>query len=111
MSFCFHPGTKGDYYWSMQMLVSFSMFIEALGLLPQLFLMRKSGEVEGMTSHYMMCLGLSRLIRLFFWLALWMEGDLFVYLVLADLMHTFLLADFAYYYFCAIRSGTPLLVK
>ncbi|CAE7413101.1 kdelr1 [Symbiodinium microadriaticum] len=49
LAFFFHPG---DEWLTMQILVSYTMFQEAFGLLPQLWLMRKMHEVEPLTSHY-----------------------------------------------------------
>eukprot|EP00357_Protocruzia_adherens_P014358 CAMPEP_0115004286 /NCGR_PEP_ID=MMETSP0216-20121206/19105_1 /TAXON_ID=223996 /ORGANISM="Protocruzia adherens, Strain Boccale" /LENGTH=256 /DNA_ID=CAMNT_0002370231 /DNA_START=27 /DNA_END=797 /DNA_ORIENTATION=- len=110
LCFFFHPGSKNDYYVTIQMLVSLSMFLEAAGLMPQLYLMRKIGEVEGLTSHYIFALGVARFLRLIFWVSMYMQGETFIYLILADLLHTILLADFTYYYFRSIKSGTPLLI-
>jgi ER lumen protein retaining receptor len=85
--------------------------MECVGLLPQFLVMRKASEVEGMTSHYLACLGISRLIRLCFWIVMYLEGDTFGYLIIADLLHTVLLAEFAFYYARSIRSGKPLLLS
>ena len=74
------------------------MFMEACGLLPQIYLLRKLGEIETMTGNYVVCLGISRFLRMIFWLMLYIQGDSFLYLVVADLLHCVLLADFAYYY-------------
>ena len=105
LCFFFHPGTKNEYYITLQMLVSFSMFMEGCGLLPQIYLMRKIGEVETMTGHYMLCLGIARLFRMVFWIMSYFKGDTFVYLIIADLIHTVLLGDFTYYYFKSSRTG------
>lgn len=43
LAYFFHPGEKSEY---MQILVSLSMFIEACGLLPQIYVNRKLGRVE-----------------------------------------------------------------
>ncbi|CAK9009974.1 ER lumen protein-retaining receptor 1 (KDEL endoplasmic reticulum protein retention receptor 1) (KDEL receptor 1) [Durusdinium trenchii] len=53
LAFFFHPG---DDWFTMQILVSYTMFQEGMGLLPQLWLMRKMHEVEPLTSHYAMAL-------------------------------------------------------
>ena len=74
------------------------MFMEAVGLLPQIYLLRSLGEIETMTGHYVFCLGISRFLRMIFWGLLWYQGDSFLYLVIADLLHCALLTDFAYYY-------------
>ena len=110
LCFFFHPGIKNEYYLSMQMLVSFSMFMESAGLLPQFVLMRKVGEVEGMTGHYVMSLGLARIFRLLFWIMMYVDGETFGHLIAADALHTVLLVDFAYVYFKSIRNNKPILL-
>eukprot|EP01016_Furgasonia_blochmanni_P003705 TRINITY_DN11450_c0_g1_i2.p1 TRINITY_DN11450_c0_g1~~TRINITY_DN11450_c0_g1_i2.p1 ORF type:complete len:274 (-),score=36.40 TRINITY_DN11450_c0_g1_i2:98-919(-) len=109
LSFIFHPGSKNEYYLSMQMLVSFSMFVEACGLLPQIYLLRKIGEIEAMTGHYLFCLAMSRIFRMVFWIMMYLKGDMFAYLIIADLLHTILLADFIYFYIKNRHSRTILL--
>ncbi|CAD7937424.1 unnamed protein product [Amoebophrya sp. A25] len=49
LAFFFHPS---DQWFSVQILVAFTMYLEALGLLPQLWLMKKMYDVEPITSHY-----------------------------------------------------------
>ena len=36
LSLVFHPGSKGEFFFTLQMLVSFTIFLEAFALLPQL---------------------------------------------------------------------------
>ena len=108
-SVIFHPGTKNEYGVTMQMLISFTMFVEACGLLPQIYLIRKVGECEMMTGRYLICLGISRFMRMIFWLLMYWEGDTFLYLVAADLIHTALLGDFVYYYMKNKNEETILL--
>lgn len=110
LSIFLHPGSKGTYYFSMQMLVAFTMYFEACGLLPQIHIFRKQGEVEITVSHYVFSLAVSRIFRLAFWFFMWLDGDSFVYLMIADILHTALLGDFIYYYFKR-QSGQPLLLQ
>lgn len=98
LSFFLHPGAKNKYYLTIQMLVSFTMFLEASALLPQLHLIRKAGFADVNIGRYITLLGISRLFRLTFWIIMYMEGDSFLYLVLADILHTIFVADFVYYY-------------
>jgi ER lumen protein retaining receptor len=72
-------------------------------------LIRNLEEVEIMTGHYMFCLAVSRFLRLIFWVMLYYQGDSFVYLIVADLIHTLLLADFSYYYLKYSRGPSILL--
>lgn len=105
----FHPGGKGKYFFTVQMLVSFTMFAEACGLLPQIYTIRKLRECEIMTGRYLVCLAVSRIFRLTFWVMLYLQGDTFLYLIIADLLHTALLADFIYYYLQNKNSKVILL--
>lgn len=99
LSFFFHPGAKNKYYLTIQMLVSLTMFLEASGMLPQIYLMRKTGTLEVNTGHYIFLLGTSRVIRLCFWTMMYLDGESFLYLIIADLLHTILLLDFVWCYF------------
>jgi len=62
-----------------------------------------------MTGHYMFSLGVSRFCRLIFWSMLYYQGDTFLYLVIADLLHTILLADFVYIYLKSANGPSILL--
>jgi ER lumen protein retaining receptor len=44
-------------YSVLEILWSFSQFLEAVAIFPQLWLLRRTGEVENLTSHYIFCLG------------------------------------------------------
>ncbi|CAG9319051.1 unnamed protein product [Blepharisma stoltei] len=110
LCFLFHPGEKNQYFLTVQMLVSFTMFMECAGLLPQFVMMRKSKEVEIKTGHYLMCLAVARVFRLIFWVQLYMDGYTFGYLIIADLIHTILLSDFAIFYIKSMRSGKSILL-
>ena len=46
---------------------AFSIYLEAVAILPQLFMLQKQGGAENLTSHYVMLLGLYRLFYLFNW--------------------------------------------
>jgi uncharacterized protein with PQ loop repeat len=76
------------------MFVSFTMFLEALALVPQLIHLQQSKDTEGLNSIYLVCLGLSRVARLFFWNAMATKKDTFWYLMGADVLHTVLLVAF-----------------
>mmetsp|Transcript_55706 Transcript_55706/g.156300 ORF Transcript_55706/g.156300 Transcript_55706/m.156300 type:complete len:219 (+) Transcript_55706:149-805(+) len=102
----FHPG---DDWMSMQILVSFTMFQEAMGLLPQLYLMRKMHEVEAMTSHYVGLIVVARFIRMLFWGKMYILGENFLELFFADICHTLLSADYMYLWCRKLRDGGRLI--
>ena len=93
---------------SSQLLVAFNMYVEAIALIPQLWLIRKMEDVEALTSHYVGLLVIARGVRMVFWVVLFMEGDRFVSLFLADVFHTFLSADYLYLWVRKLRHGGRL---
>merc|ERR1719237_1067522 len=101
----FHPG---DDWISMQILVSYTMFQEACGLLPQLWLMRKMHEVEPLTSHYVGLIVVARFVRMLFWLKMYFLGEHFLQLFFADICHTLLSADYMYLWCRKLRDGGRL---
>ena len=91
------------------MFVSFTIFLEAVALIPQLWHLYNHQDPEGLADSYLMFLGGSRFIRFFFWLEMMMEGDTFPYLLIADFVHTGLLIGFYYLFRRTVKSGTTLL--
>jgi hypothetical protein len=51
-----------------EILWAFSIYLEALAILPQLFLLQRTGEVETLTSHYIFALGGYRAFYLLNWI-------------------------------------------
>lgn len=98
LSFLFHPGTKNNYYLTIQMLVSMNIYSECIGLLPQLYLIKKSSDTGNISVYYLVFLGVARFFRLFFWFKMYMDGNSFISLIIADLLHTILLTLFVLLY-------------
>ena len=57
-----------DHYSPFEMVWAFSIYLEAVAILPQLFLLQKQGEVENLTSHYVAALGAYRALYLINWI-------------------------------------------
>eukprot|EP01066_Platyproteum_vivax_P007229 Platyproteum_vivax@DN2778_c0_g1_i1.p1 len=100
-----HPGNG---WISLQVLVAFTMYMEALALLPQQQLMRQMSEIEPITSHYVAMLIVSRIMRMMFWVLLYTQGEHFVSLFVADLVHAVMSADYLYLWVRKLRSGGTL---
>lgn len=47
-------------YSPMELLWSFSIWLESVAILPQLFMLQRTGEAETITTHYLAALGLYR---------------------------------------------------
>lgn len=106
LAFFFHPG---DDWFSMQILVAFTMYIEALGLLPQLWLMKNMHEVEPLTSHYVGLIVCGRFIRMCFWIKMYFLGEHFLQLLFADICHTLFSAEYMYLWFRKLKNGGKLI--
>eukprot|EP01116_Phalansterium_solitarium_P021451 TRINITY_DN6670_c0_g1_i2.p2 TRINITY_DN6670_c0_g1~~TRINITY_DN6670_c0_g1_i2.p2 ORF type:complete len:200 (+),score=0.81 TRINITY_DN6670_c0_g1_i2:61-600(+) len=50
-----------------EVLWTFSVYLEAVAILPQLFLLQRTGEAENMTADYMFCLGMYRTFYIVNW--------------------------------------------
>ncbi|KAI9578827.1 hypothetical protein GQX74_009401 [Glossina fuscipes] len=52
----------------MEVLWTFSIYLESVAILPQLFMVSKTGEAESITSHYLFALGSYRALYLLNWI-------------------------------------------
>ncbi len=83
-----------------ELLWTFSLYLEAVAILPQLFLLQRTGEHEQFTLHYIFALGLYRALYLVNWIYRAFtesyHGEWIVWL--AGIVQTALFCDFFYYY-------------
>ncbi|KAL6042738.1 ER lumen protein-retaining receptor B [Balamuthia mandrillaris] len=84
----------------VEILWAFSVYLEAVAIMPQLFLLQRTGEVETLTSDYIFALGGYRALYLFNWIyrLLTEEGYQNWIVWIAGLVQTVLYIDFFYYY-------------
>lgn len=84
---------------SAQILWTFSIYLESVAILPQLFMVSKTGEAETITSHYLFALGVYRTLYLFNWIWRYhFEGFFDLIAIVAGLVQTVLYCDFFYLY-------------
>lgn len=91
LSFLFNPGST---FFSSQVFVSLGIYAEAIGLLPQLYLIRKTNDVGDLSELYIVFLGAARFFRLLFWLKMYFDGNKFLSLIIADVIHCATLFNF-----------------
>jgi ER lumen protein retaining receptor len=106
VAFLVNPGKYFSF--TAQTLVAYTMYVEALALVPQLWIVRKLADVETLTSHYIGLLVISRFVRMLFWLYMFSDGQWFLCLCIADLFHTILSADYFYLWVKKLRHGGRL---
>lgn len=84
---------------SFQILWTFSIYLESVAILPQLFMISKTGEAETITTHYLFFLGLYRALYLVNWIwRYYFEGFFDLIAVVAGVVQTVLYCDFFYLY-------------
>lgn len=96
---------------------AFCVYLESVSVLPQLWLMQNAKMVEPFTAHYVFALGVARFLGCAHWIIqvyeiggkyLYLIGSGFLWLpmiLLAEVVQTFILADFCYYYIKSVMDG------
>ncbi|KAA8495908.1 ER lumen protein-retaining receptor B [Porphyridium purpureum] len=89
---------------------AFSIYMESVAIIPQLYLLQKTGEVENLTSHYIACLGGYRALYLLNWVWRFFTEPRYRHWIewIAGTIQTALYADFFYYYFLNKTKGQKL---
>ncbi|XP_076301899.1 ER lumen protein-retaining receptor [Lasioglossum baleicum] len=94
---------------AVEVLWSFSIYLESVAILPQLFLVSKTGEAESITSHYLFALGSYRGLYLLNWLYRYYAEDHYdLIAIVAGLVQTVLYCDFFYLYITKVLKGKKL---
>jgi len=93
----------------MEILWTFSIYLEAVAILPQLFLVSKTGEAETITSHYLFALGSYRALYLLNWIyRYYSETHYDLIAIFAGVVQTILYCDFFYLYITKVLKGKKL---
>ncbi|OWR51786.1 ER lumen protein-retaining receptor [Danaus plexippus] len=93
----------------MEVLWTFSIYLEAVAILPQLFLVSKTGEAESITSHYLFALGSYRGLYLLNWIYRYIFEDHYELIaIVAGVIQTVLYCDFFYLYITKVLKGKKL---
>jgi hypothetical protein len=86
-------------FFMLQVLWTFSIYLESVAILPQLFLVSKTGEAESITSHYLFALGSYRALYLLNWIyRYYFENHYDIIAIVAGVVQTVLYCDFFYLY-------------
>lgn len=107
-----HPNLNGDFL--SDVCWTASMYLESISVVPQLyFFQRNKGKIEMLTAHFVVALGVARVMDGIFWAYSYKElkdtnaGSLPGYLAMfSQLVHVIVLGDFFYYYALAVKKGT-----
>ncbi|KAG8230008.1 hypothetical protein J437_LFUL008449 [Ladona fulva] len=93
----------------LEVLWTFSIYLESVAILPQLFLVSKTGEAESITSHYLFALGSYRALYLLNWIYRYYSEEHYdLIAIVAGVVQTVLYCDFFYLYITKVLKGKKL---
>lgn len=94
-------------YTPAEMLWAFSIWLESVAILPQLFMLQRTGEAETITTHYLFALGAYRALYIPNWIWRFFSENGFwdVIPVLAGIVQTVLYSDFFWIYYTKVLQG------
>jgi len=109
-----HPNTSHMYV--NRVLWALCVYVEAVSVLPQLRMMQKAKVVERCTANYVFALGIARFLSCAHWVLQVFDGQSYlataigsglwpVMVLLSEVVQTFILADFCYYYMISWAEG------
>ncbi|XP_042418902.1 ER lumen protein-retaining receptor erd-2.2-like [Zingiber officinale] len=113
-----HPSTA--HFIFNRIFWAFCVYVEAVSVLPQLRLMQNTQIVEPFTAHYVFALGVTRFLSCAHWVLKVVDtrGGLLTAMghglwppmvLIAEIVQTFILADFCYYYVKSVFGGQLVL--
>merc|ERR1712176_918544 len=93
----------------MEILWTFSIYLESVAILPQLFMVSKTGEAETITSHYLFALGSYRGLYILNWIyRFYFEGFFDLIAIVAGIVQTILYCDFFYLFITKVMKGQKI---
>jgi len=93
-------------YTISEILWAFSIWLEAVAILPQLFMLQRTGEAETITTHYLFALGFYRAMYIPNWVYRYFaEGYWDPIPVIAGILQTILYSDFFWIYYTKVLQG------
>jgi len=88
-------------YTIAEILWAFSIWLESVAILPQLFMLQRTGEAETITTHYLFALGIYRALYIPNWIYRYFaeNGHFDPIAVVAGILQTVLYSDFFWVYY------------
>ncbi|CAG8537265.1 13310_t:CDS:2 [Ambispora leptoticha] len=90
----------------IEVLWTFSIYLESVAILPQLFMLTRTGEAETITTHYLFALGAYRALYILNWIYRYFTDGYVDFIVwIAGAIQTALYSDFFYVYYTKVLHG------
>lgn len=85
---------------------SFSIWLESVAIIPQLYMLQRTGSAENITTHYIFALGIYRALYIPNWIyRYFFEGWSDYISILAGILQTIVYSDFFYIYYTKVMQG------
>ncbi|KXJ97403.1 ER lumen protein retaining receptor-domain-containing protein [Microdochium bolleyi] len=95
-------------YIASEILWAFSIWLEAVAILPQLFMLQRTGEAETITTHYLFALGIYRGLYIPNWIWRYFSEPnhkVDYIAIIAGIIQTILYSDFFWIYYTKVMKG------
>ncbi|KAL6864584.1 ER lumen protein retention receptor [Trichoderma novae-zelandiae] len=95
-------------YTPSEILWAFSIWLESVAILPQLFMLQRTGEAETITTHYLFALGSYRALYIPNWIYRYLADTKYKVdwiAIIAGIVQTVLYSDFFYIYYTKVLKG------
>ncbi|KAJ0986368.1 hypothetical protein J5N97_004724 [Dioscorea zingiberensis] len=99
-----------DKFTFKEVLWAFSIYLEAVAILPQLVLLQRSQNVDNLTGQYVFFLGAYRAFYILNWIYRYFTEKTYTRWIpwIAGIVQSALYADFFYYYFLSWKNNSKL---
>ncbi|EAY80888.1 hypothetical protein OsI_36067 [Oryza sativa Indica Group] len=93
-----------------EVMWAFSIYLEAVAILPQLVLLQRTRNIDNLTGQYVFFLGAYRVLYILNWIYRYFTEPHFVHWIswVAGIVQTLLYADFFYYYIMSWKNNVKL---
>lgn len=93
-----------------EIMWTFSLYLEAVAILPQLILLQRTRNIDNLTGQYVFLLGTYRAMYILNWIYRYFTEPNYVHWItwISGLVQTVLYADFFYYYFLSWKNNSKL---
>ncbi|KID60949.1 ER lumen protein retaining receptor, partial [Metarhizium brunneum ARSEF 3297] len=95
-------------YTFSEIMWAFSIWLESVAILPQLFMLQRTGEAETITTHYLFALGSYRALYIPNWIYRYFVDTHYKtdwIAIIAGIIQTVLYSDFFYVYYTKVLKG------
>lgn len=99
----FHVGNPSSYL-THEYFWSFSVWLESVAIVPQLYIVYKKREVEIITGSYMACLGCYKIFYVISWIYLYLQNANLIWIkFIAGGIQIAIYFDYLYFYFVSAK--------